>query len=136
MVLNDFEKDMDLLLHEVGERKSSICKQKGVVRSAYYTYVSDAKVTKKYVALCEALGYDIQIKYEKGETGIISDFKSDIKSLFHETGYRQKDIAEEMGIGADLLRGYVRRANITKGYVELCSLLGYGIKLEYIPFEK
>lgn len=136
MVINDFEKDAERLVEESGLQKIDICRKMGVTRSAYYDYIKDAKVTEKYVVLAEAMGYDIEVEYIKGKSGILTDFVKDANELSAESGYTKVYLAKSLGISLQLLRGHIVRANITKRYVDLCGVLGYGLRLRYIPFEK
>lgn len=134
MVINDFERDARAMIGKKGKTKADVGREMGTEREAIRSYIRDAGVTKAYTELIAAIGYDIQVTYVEGESGVLTDFKEDYERLLAEAGYRKTDLAKEMGVGLDWLRGALRRAGVTKGYVKLCTHLGYGIKLEYIPY--
>lgn len=136
MVKNDFDRDLERLLDRRGRLKADLARELGTERSRVNLYVRKAGVNKGYVDYVEALGYDIVIVYVEGEEGVLNDFRADIDRLIEETGYRKSDIAKDMGVGLSELRSFVRYAGVTRGYVSLCTLLGYGLRFEYISYMK
>lgn len=63
---------------------------------------------------------------------ILNDFKWDLKRLTHEGEKSRDEIAKELGVTPKMLYHYSYHVSITGKYVEICELLGYDIRLEYI----
>lgn len=130
MVLNDFKKDTEDMLKESGLRKIEVCRRLGLGRSNYYDIPETAQINDRYVLLIEALGYDMRVEYIKGAEGIVNDFKRDVRELVGER--KKSEIAQDMGISRQLLNSYITSANITRRFVSLCKVLGYGLEVTYL----
>lgn len=65
MLLNDFKKDANHLFIEEGKTKVSMAEKLGVPKQYINTYINSAAITKRYIELVEALGYDIKVEYIK-----------------------------------------------------------------------
>lgn len=63
---------------------------------------------------------------------VLNDFREDIKEMVAERGQLQSDVAYAMGMSRQLFDARVKWATVSKGYKEVCEILGYDIEVKYI----
>ena len=63
---------------------------------------------------------------------VLNDFRADIKEMVSERGQYQSDAAYAMGLSRQVFDSRVKWATVTKGYKDLCEMIGYDIEVKYI----
>lgn len=63
---------------------------------------------------------------------VLNDFREDIKAMVAERGQLQSDVAYAMGMSRQLFDARVKWATVSKGYKEVCEILGYDIEVKYV----
>lgn len=65
MVINNFTRDIRELCASQGISKTNLADSLGIRRQTLHRYEECAGMNQKFVELCDALGYDIEINYIK-----------------------------------------------------------------------
>ena len=62
----------------------------------------------------------------------LTNYREDIKELCAREGTSQRQVGLKMGVRAQMVSKYSRKAGITQRYVDLCEALGYDVKVVYV----
>lgn len=65
MVLNDFQIDFKRLLKQEGKRLADVSEQIGKAQSSISVRAANRVINKGFIEICDALGYDIEVRYVK-----------------------------------------------------------------------
>ena len=68
MVINNFKEDIENLCAEEATNKAKLAETLGMTRQAVYKKLIRTCVSKSFVEICEALGYDIEVRYIRQKT--------------------------------------------------------------------
>lgn len=132
MVLNDFKSDVKEMAGEAGMKQSEVAYAMGMTRQDLECRIRWATVTKGYTLMCEALGYDLEVKYVLGEGGrVLNDFPREITSLITRTK-SVREFIKESGITKSAIYSRAAHATLTRGMREIAGYFGYDVEVRYV----
>ncbi len=67
MLLNDFKEDLLWMCDNRKTNRAKVAEELGMTRWALYKKVSRPCVAESFVKICEALGYDVEVRYIRRE---------------------------------------------------------------------
>lgn len=65
MVLNDFKEDLLWMCENKKTNRAKVAEEMGMTKWALYKKVTRSCVSASFVKICEALGYDVEVRYIK-----------------------------------------------------------------------
>ena len=123
MVLNDFTQDVK----ERCNNQSNAAYGMGISRQLFNARIKWATITKGYVEMMEALGFDLEVVYSKGSGRCLNDFREDIKKFGGAW-----EVAKVLGLPRHNVYSKVRSAELSRGMRAILAYLGYDYEVRYV----
>lgn len=131
MVTNDFREDIKEMLGR--GMQSKVAYAMGISRQLFDGYIKWATITKGYTEMCDALGFDLEVKYVASDNGgeSLNDFEREIRNLIERQGGMKKFLAES-GLTYNEVRSRAAHAKLSRGMRDILEYLGYDYEVRYI----